>query len=80
MNQISPDFLARSRVAFRANQPPSLAELRSRVEADTTLDKTERRDLLSALNRLTTWFARSLTAIPATPTALRELFAGASAA
>ncbi len=80
MNLVSPDFLARSRVAFRANQPPTLAELRGRVEADTTLDKTERRDLLSALNRVPAWFGRPLAAIPATPTALRELFAGASAA
>ena len=80
MNLVSPDFLARSRVAFRTNQPPTLAELRSRVEADTTLDKTERRDLLSALNRVPAWFGRPLAAIPATPTALRELFAGASAA
>ena len=80
MNQISPDFLARSRVAFRANQPPSLAELRCQVEADMTLNNTERRDLLSALNRLPIWFDRQLSAIPATPTALRNLFAGASAA
>ena len=80
MNLVSPDILARSRVAFRANQPPSLAELRSRVEADTTLNKTERRDLLSALKRLPAWFGRPLAAIPATPAALRELFVGASAA
>ena len=80
MNQIGPDFLARSRVAFRANQPPSLAELRCHVEADRSLNKTERRDLLSALNRLPIWFDRPLAAIPATPIALRELFAGASAA
>ncbi len=80
MNQISPDFLAHSREAFHANKPPSLAELRGRVEADTTLGNTKRRDLLSALNRLPTWFGRPLEAISATPTALRELFAGASAA
>ena len=80
MNIVSPDFIARSRAAFSANQPPSLAELRSLVEADGTLGKTERRDLLSALNRLPAWFGRPLTTIPATPPALRELFAGTSAA
>ena len=80
MNISNHDFLAHSREAFRANKPPTLAELRSRVEADRTLDKTKRRDLLSALNRLPTWFGRPLAAIPATPTALRDLFAGASAA
>ncbi len=79
MNQISPDFLARSRDAFHANQPPTLAELRSRVEADTTLGKTKRRDLLSALNRLPTWFERPLAAIPATAKDLRELFDGTTA-
>ena len=80
MNIDNPDFLAHSREAFRANKPPTLAELRSQVGADRTLDKTKRRDLLSALNRLPTWFGRPLAAIPATPTALRDLFAGASAA
>ncbi len=80
MDLFSPDSLARSRVAFRANQPPSLAEFRSRVEANTTLNKTKRRDLLSALNRLPAWFGRPLAAIPATPAALRELFVGTSAA
>lgn len=80
MNLISPDFLARSQAAFLGNQPPSLADLRNMVEGDKTLNKTERRDMLSALNRLPVWYGRPLTAIPATPTALRELFAGTSAA
>ena len=69
MNISNPDFLAHSREAFRANKPSTLAELRSRVEADRTLDKTKRRDLLSALKRLLTWFGRPLAAITATPTA-----------
>jgi len=80
MNYISPDFLVRSRTAFSANRPPTLAELRSRIEADSSLSATQRRDLLYALNRLPIWFGRPLAATPATPTALRELFADTSAA
>lgn len=80
MNYVSPGFLAQSHRAFDANRPPTLADLKSRVEADLSLDSILRRDLLSALNRLPGWANRPLAEISATPTAVRELFDGVSAA
>ena len=80
MHVTSPEFLARSRDAFLLNRPPTLAEIRCLIEADTSLGLARRRDLLSALNRLSAWFSRPLAAILGVPPGLRGLFADISAA
>jgi hypothetical protein len=80
MNYIDPTFLARSRAAFASEDPMTLADMRRLVEADAGLTRTQRRDLVSALNRVEMLFQTPLEKLEANPSRLRELFAAKSAA
>lgn len=71
MNQIDPNFLERSRAAFLANAPLSLADIRKRATAQPP--GTTRRDMLSALDAVERLFGRPLAAIRADRKSLRSL-------
>jgi hypothetical protein len=74
MTHISSNFLEQSRLAFTSNAIPMLADIHARVQADPGLGAVERRDLMSAFNRVATWTDESLATIPATAPSLRALF------
>lgn len=80
MTHIDPDFLARSRTAFITEAAPTLADIKFKVAEDADLAPTQKRDLLSALNRVEELFGQSLTVLTAKPATIRELFLGASTA
>ena len=73
MNNIDTDFLKRARSAFAANSPPSLFDVRARVDAELT--GTRRRDLLSGFNTLARVMDIDLSHFPATPASIRSLLA-----
>ncbi len=78
---VAPDsgaFLERPAEADAAN--PTFADVIARLEAIPDLSVRRRRDLVSALRTLARAVDRPLTAMPATPVALRDYFALASPA
>jgi integrase len=80
MNHVDPIFLASSRAAFASKSQITLADVKRRTEADTSLTSTQRRDLASALNRVEQLFQTPLMKLEASPRRVRELFASRSAA
>jgi integrase len=80
MQYVDPTFLARSRVAFLAENRATLVDVKRLAESDIDLTGTRRRDLVSALNRVEQVFETSLDKLEASPRHVRELFASKSAA
>lgn len=78
MNQITPDFLLKSRNAFLSNGPFSLQDIRDRVADQGS--GTQRRDTLSALDSVARLFGRDLARIPAGARSIRDLFLSRTAA
>jgi integrase len=79
MRHVSPDFLNRSREAFGDAKPLTMAAIKELASADTTLTPTQRRDFLSALQRVQDWFQVRLEALDATAGRMRGLFANVTA-
>ena len=79
MKYVDPTFLARSRAAFLSENQRTLADVKRLAEADTALTTTQRRDLVSALNRIEQLFQTPLEKLEASPRRVRELFASQSA-
>lgn len=77
MNIISTEFFDRSGVVFTGNTPPTLAQVRDRVDREWT--GTKRRDHLSALSSLARVKTIDLQNIPATVGAVRKLLASHNA-
>ena len=75
MTEHDDNFIKNSRNAFLADRGPTLADVRGAILADATLDTVTRRDLVSALTRIEIHTERPLSLIPATASAVRELFA-----
>jgi hypothetical protein len=75
---VSP--LLASENAFIAPSWLTLADIRAKAEADMTLTVTQRRDMVSGLNRIETVFTTPLEKIEASPRRLRALFASRTAA
>jgi integrase len=80
MNHFDPKFLAHSKAAFISKDQITLADVKQLSEADTSLTSTQRRDLVSALNRIEQLFQTSLRKLEASPRRMRELFAAKSPA
>lgn len=80
MQYVAPQFLARSQEAFLSEERLSLADVKRLAEADISLTSTQRRDLVSALNRVEQVFETPLEKLEASPRRLRELFASKSPA
>jgi len=80
MQYVDPTFLTRSRVAFVSENQATLADMKRFAEDDGDLNNTQRRDLVSALNRVEQVFDSSLEKLEASPRQIRELFASRSAA
>jgi hypothetical protein len=80
MNHFDPTFLARSKAAFLSAEHPTLADVKRLAEGDKDLSATQRRDLVSALNRLEQLFQMPLAKLEASPRRARELFASKSPA
>ena len=80
MKYVDPTFLARSRAAFASANQSTLADVKRLAEVDKQLTATQRRDLLSALNRLEHLFQTPLVQLEASPRRMRELFASKSPA
>jgi hypothetical protein len=80
MKYVDPKFLARSRAAFASENQTTLADVKRLAEGDKFLTITQRRELVSALNRLEQLFQTPLAALEANPRRVRELFASRSAA
>ncbi len=80
MQYIDPTFLARSRGAFLSDNPITLADVKRLAEVDNALTTTQRRDLVSALNRVAQVFETPLGKVEANPRCVRELFASKSPA
>lgn len=80
MNHIDPNFLARSKAAFRSEGQTTLADAKRLAEGDKDLTATQRRDLVSALNRLEQLFQTPLEKLEASPRRMRELLGSASPA
>ncbi|KLK92653.1 hypothetical protein AA309_13270 [Microvirga vignae] len=80
MKHIDPEFLARSKAAFRSESSTTLADVKRLAEADTDLTDIQRRDLVSALNRLEHLFRTQLEKLEASPRRARELLASVSPA
>jgi integrase len=80
MNHIDPNFLARSKAAFLSENQTTLADVKRHAEADASLTSTQRRDLVSALNRFEQLFKTPLERVEASPRQVRELFASKSPA
>jgi integrase len=80
MNYIDPTFLARSRAAFASESQSTLADVKGLAEDDKQLTAIQRRDLLSALNRVEDLFQTPLEKLEASPRQMRELFASKSPA
>jgi hypothetical protein len=78
MNQIDPDFLARSRQVFATVAGLTLQDIRDRVATKSTGDA--RRDMLSALDTVQRCFEKPPSSTLATVTAVRDLFASKTAA
>ncbi|HWY63246.1 MAG TPA: tyrosine-type recombinase/integrase [Rhizomicrobium sp.] len=78
MNQLTPEFLEKSRTIFRDNLGTTLQDVRDR--SDITLTRTARRDALCALDAMPKLFGRDLSAIQASWPKLRSLFASKNAA
>lgn len=72
MHQTNPEFLARSREAFRSNAPLSLKDVRDRVAASEP--SAQRRDTLSAIDTVARVFEKDLSSIRASAEIVRELF------
>ncbi len=79
MQHVSPNFLNRSRQAFGNSKPVTMAAIKEIVSADTMLTLTQRRDLLSALNRIQDLFRVRLETLDATADRMRRLFSSATA-
>lgn len=73
MTYMNPRFLDRSRAVFAENAPPTLSDVRARVDAE--LAGTRRRDLLSGFNTLARVMGIELSHVRATPEAVRTLLA-----
>jgi integrase len=80
MKYVDPTFLARSRAAFLSENQATLADVKCLAETDTDLTNTQRRDLVSALNRVEQVFETPLDKLQANPRRVRELFASKSPA
>lgn len=80
MNHFDPVFLARSRGAFITDDQPTLADVKRLAEEDAGLTSIQRRDLVSALNRVAQLFQTPLDKLEASPRRVRELFASKSPA
>lgn len=80
MTAQDPKVIAGSRSVFISEPAPTLADIREKITADTSLPPTRQRDLLSALSRVESLFQRKLGDIRADPPTIRGLFANASAA
>jgi integrase len=80
MNHIDPEFVARSKAAFLSREQISLADVRRLAEADEDLTNTQRRDIVSAMNRFEQLVQTSLEKLEASPRQVRELFVAKSPA
>jgi len=80
MYYVAPQFLAHSRAAFLSDNQPTLAGVKRLAEDDEHLTNTQRRDLVSALNRAAQVFQTPLETLVASPRRMRELFASRSPA
>ncbi len=80
MQYVDPTFLARSRAAFLSGNQATLVDVKRLAEDDKYLTGTQRRDLVSALNRVEQVFESPLEKLEASPRRVRELFASRSAA
>jgi hypothetical protein len=78
MNQMTPEFQARSRAAFAGSIGLSLLDVRDKVAALPA--STRRRDTLSALDAVQKLFRRDLASVQADWIVLRALFTGRNAA
>lgn len=79
MTHVDTDFLTRSKAVFLTEERLTLADVKRLTEADPGLNATQRRDLVSALNRVRQLFQMSLDQVEASPQRVRELFAAKSA-
>lgn len=61
-------------VLFAGDALISLQEVLDRIREDAGLSEAKRRELVSALNRLSKWFGVPLSALPASPRGLRQRF------
>lgn len=77
MNYMDPPFFDRSRTVFAGNVPPTLAQVRDRVDREWS--GTNRRDHLSALNTLARVMAVDLHNIAATANTVRKLLSSRNA-
>jgi integrase len=73
MNQMTFDFTPSSREVFAAHPVPTLADVKIRVAANET-NPVARRDMIWGFNQIEETFEKSLSAIPAAPKAVRNLF------
>jgi integrase len=80
MKHLDPTFLTRSKAAFLPEKWLTLADVKRLAEADADLTGTQRRDLVSAVNRIKPLFQTPLDQLEASPRRVRELFAVKSAA
>ena len=67
MESVDPAFLALSRAALASANRGTLADVKRLAEVDEQLTATQRRDLLSALNRLEHLFQTPLVQLEASP-------------
>lgn len=74
MTDHDSDFIKKSRTVFLIDRGPTLEDVRDALHADANVDPVRKRDMLSALSRIEAHAGRALGAIPATATAVRELF------
>ena len=72
--EMNDRFIENSRDVFRTSLGPTLLDVRDAVATDDTLAPIPRRDMLSALNRIETHLAKPLITIPATASAVRDVF------
>lgn len=80
MQYVDPTFLTRSRVAFLSDNQTTLADVKRLAEVDDALTTTQRRDLVSAMNRVESLFQIALDKVEASPRRTRELLASKSPA
>tara|TARA_R110000787_G_scaffold117002_12_gene227500 strand:- start:1738 stop:3402 length:1665 start_codon:yes stop_codon:yes gene_type:complete len=62
-----------------ADRGPTLADVRAKIEANSSLEAIRKRDLLSALARIESRIEGLLSSVPATAASVRELFAETNA-
>ncbi|MFT5488009.1 MAG: integrase [Alphaproteobacteria bacterium] len=79
MTDLKDEFIRTSRQAFHSVRGPTLSEVRAAITDDGTLDRVQRRDLLSALSRIERHTRQQLSDIPATAAAVREICAATNA-